>query len=1483
MSQKELPTPVRTFGSFDIVQESTTLSQALVANNYKRARVSELTADDEVEEPVFVDIPTLVAVLIKPDDNIQVGSQQIEEICSDGVPEYVIDAEFQDSNESHNCSASSFENTPINEPTTSGNLAVEVIDSISSVATPLPVSSEAPKKNRLRKQDSIDSGLPLKKFSNLHSLKKYGSIENLPGKKDTVSPIQRSHTNLDKRNGSLDKIKKLNNIKEVDDQKLNNFGNSWKNLSFWAGRDLQRKGSNDSDKSLLDASGILKSKNSTRKQSIDGLKRKTSKDSSSSSSKDELLAVSSVAPDRNSRKGSLDQESIPVRAHTPIQRARRAEIVAAVTERLYSSKKLVGDNNTANPGTTSSTPVSEIRSPESTDVKLASATRMKLQEISRKMLAKRRRICVDTQTENQQTVRLRDTASLTEEPKIISKDASILTDRHEDFESLTFVDSPVTRVKEMSTSTDDSPSQSVIRCKDAGVVTDDYYENYTVINSPRNDSGIMSDDTQNYAESNLSSVEVSDLGRRSVEFAENSTNTRMPLGAPNSGSQTRKEDLVESRCSCYESPCYSGIEHYQERNIKVNNMHNNNRHHHHHHQISNAHTEHCNHDQISHVQTDHNNHCHTPYIQSEHHHRPYVHTEKNVISISLPDMLSIKIESSNALESQIKVFEGNEPIDESTPINLIDNEAQTDSKDALEIGTSTDDMFGRVCFNDFSKSTKPVTSQTDAKTFRIENIFHESRCIMRATPRIEIVTDSLDNVVPKNSLIVTNSIGTSFAPETRNRATGMESVRNYSSRVLLGATGKRLLGTDSFTKNTWPTRWRSVSPNSRRQAGYTRYSPILDSHRSMSNIAMSDTDLCKEAKQPTLSLNNRASLIVDELGLRRDERESLKSEKGVFKIPKDDTVTNKDATDLTSPSIIAIIDRNTASDQDTNFSDDSLDTIEDAVENDQNKSFPIRKLQEKNVKVAIEKGIKKACPPDVVAQTKKDIESQPRVRKAPETHDFEDSQQIELPKLTIHDDSTSNYTTPINDFKSLILGDPCYTVNHTDDFDLTDFGNQSSTSTLRDDEEDSYIDAVDDTNQSFENDACSGTPKSIIKKIPRKLMSFTSKNMEYRKPLCTKKVRFTIPEVSDVTSSDSEVCENMPSEDNNVDGGPRNILEEYLDEAVVFMRNMNSMNEYMSAACASKKNMINRLNHCCDKAKSSNYIEYEGRRISLDDDTDQDVQSDNDDLELNVESYEKCLRSMDRLEECLTKVKRHDAVLRDSYGIGMGKSSGAKLDLAKSSTDFRNTNKAIGRESENQKETKKINSNNGDNNLLAEKGSDKDLVEALDKYAGNSKKHRSRRSCRFSEMRKNNPASYSRLRGRCAVDIDTGIKQESISDYEDRVESSEIEGSTSTNEMDNLQAPDCYLTLTQSTGIGDRGFDKIKSSSLRSRFSLSNYDSSNESYSSNEALSTFMETIDKVANSRRKFKYPGSPRAKFLQLLSERRRIVENTRSTGAS
>jgi len=119
------------------------------------------------------------------------------------------------------------------------------------------------------------------------------------------------------------------------------------------------------------------------------------------------------------------------------------------------------------------------------------------------------------------------------------------------------------------------------------------------------------------------------------------------------------------------------------------------------------------------------------------------------------------------------------------------------------------------------------------------------------------------------------------------------------------------------------------------------------------------------------------------------------------------------------------------------------------------------------------------------------------------------------------------------------------------------------------------------------------------------------------------------------------------------------------------MRNMNSMNEYMNATNVQsygKRHIKSSRNNRRGNNPNKDCIEIRGRKISLKNDIDKYPQSKYEDEIIAIESYEKCLRGIKRLEACIDKTNKHNQVLRDRYGIGL-ESAGAKSSLANPSVD----------------------------------------------------------------------------------------------------------------------------------------------------------------------------------------------------------------------
>ncbi|KAL0115025.1 hypothetical protein PUN28_010526 [Cardiocondyla obscurior] len=1507
---------IRKFNSFEYLQLPNRF-----AGNYNRAKVTELNDEDdevvdEINEPVFVDIPTLVAVLIKPDDNLQEPSTQIEEICSDEVQEDSIDADFMDgSNED-------LEGTERadDDRSSSANSCVlkdsEIVD-LQQITSECPPQSPASvgrsrPRGKFSKQNSVD--LP---SSNLNVSKKFGSIDGISKKKESNFGVQRSHTNLEKRPTLADRGKKLNNIREIDDRKANiKSGSIWKAIG---NKDhLQRKSSNESDKSLKDSNRINNYNNIGRKPSLESLKRKTSKDSSSSSSKDEQILISSLTRDKlTRRKSSLDQEAATaaggLKNHTAIQRVKRAEIVAAVTERLYTSRKHTDEIGMANNS------ASGIRSPpEGTDIKIPNSliARSRLQEISRKMLMKRRRINVDTQTEGASTLRFKDTASLTDEPKIVLRDAAVLTDDHADGNVAVFamVDPriPVLRVKDMATLTDRRPPTAIFRCKDAESLTTDLdFDDYE-LHSPRNDSGILSDDAQNYAESNLSSADAvselypenSDKRILCVDTADSSTNTFLGSPGRNSAVQTTRSETASRQKNNSEDRNY----------VKC-----------------------CNliHELSQHVRAN------SP--------------EKNVISISLPEMINITIESTNGLESRIAVIDGSDAVEEK-PISSDDKAAQTDEEIKNRVEESR--------LKDFT--VKSTAIQTDGRVFRIENIFQDPK-----SKNYDVPSDLNKETAAKKSVTFTSSLGTSSIVETKKSGTEMEWNGIYIDNVYQRSRSvpkSGLMEAFIIKKHSYSSNFGRSSQRFNRHDLWKNWSlPCLDKSSEFSNYN-------REIMTPTQQDTNLE--LIDNLF-----SSTINKPSHVTTIPKETAPklcnrgSKNNGRNLKSKSSSS----KTLLNYDHNFSDDSLDYDEDVI-----------KISTTKMIDSHDDNYESFCPPDVVAHTKK--EASKSMNHADSTNaessiddDFNDT-QIELPKKKSAEISEENL---IHDYRALILGTSAHIMDSDSEEEakMRDFDNiKKKVSFSNPNIFEEISDAV--TNRQ----TLASSSESILKPIIKKKKPIVTENLDIIQSnvdndLQQKRIHSTECEKALPASKknyDSEDSEKLPNdekiaffnkdrredshskiaEDNAIDEGTpseKNIFKEYLNEAIIFMRNMNSMNEYMSAT-----NMLEnygrrrkkRGRRGNDPSVDKDYTEFRGRKVK--DDIDKYLLPDNDKT-VAVESYAKCLKGIERLEACIDKVSKHNQVLRDKYGIDV-ESAGAKSNLANPSIDSRMssiTDIAINQcgnvISENITEncdepeislpllsSTRIDITEG--STLSESEKYRDLITEIDKldfdYRNNndtiqddlerkifdqlmsaaefskcqsSKQFRQERLQKISDLRSQSPTTYSKLRKTFQQDTHGILNFDQVSTTEDYLGHIRgIENSSWTFRKTKLSDRMDDTNLKTSIGL------KIDSEDFCSELSkdydnLSDIEVLNEptifqikhqnylinpiksievaqtSYMKKEIERKSRDNLKtELMNSRLRdsfiveLKYPGSPRAKFLELLKERRRIVENSRGTNA-
>ncbi|XP_078035181.1 uncharacterized protein LOC144469125 [Augochlora pura] len=1435
--------PLKRFGSYELLSPKDRFERAC-----NRARVTELNDEEdevrEIHESVFVDIPTLVAVLIKPDDNLQESSTQIEEICSDEVAEDGIDVEFIGAEHEGFDDQEKLESLDHDDRSSSVNSCLASVDNELDAYQTDIFKSTPKEKPKFRKQDSVDLlSVPIP--SNLHISKRFGSVEAIQRKKEPLFSLERSHTNLERR-VVPDRAKKLNNIREIEDQKL-------VTKSFWSSskEPLQRKGSNDSDKSLKD-SGLVKSKNA-RKPSLENLKRKTSKDSSSSSSKDEQISISSLTREKLlHRNDSNDQESSSTRAHTPIQRAKRAQIVAAVTERLYSSKKVPDD-------------ASDIRSPpEGTEVK--SLARMKLQEISRKMLGKRRRVCVDTQTDCSRTIRMKDTASSTENPEI--QDVAVLTDNHEDCEIVAERRTPVLRVKEIATLTD-KPKTSIVRCKDVASLANDLEEFDYELHSPRHDSGILSDDTQNYAESNLSSTEVSDVCQetdRAAMHVESSTNTLYSSCRSFAVQTPRPNSLYPRRIETKAPPCMRQ--------------------------------------------------CCNP-VQEPRNHSSIGSPEKSVISISLPDTISITIESTNVLESRIAVMDSLEQ--ERTKSRTKDGEVQTE--EIKEIGGEA------VCFKDDSRST---LSQTDSRVFRIENIFQDPNNVSR---RVDATGGRADGPRMRNSITFRNSLGTSYVSQVRDGEVGGFGPRRQGDGFIRDGliteafiTKKRF----DFGRDACEDPWRKWSV----PAAMNSKVQSIGRNNGFSAPSWQGSQV-GEVAGLTLSCSNCAKV---EPGVQGDSMKPPVFENGTIE-------------------------------HDHSFSDDSLDYNENNT-----LGQTVLKMADCDLRESL-------CPPDVVAHTKKDC-SKVSVSEAEsnEPADFEDS-QIEFPKMKPSDVAE---VLQVHDYKDLILGRLCY--NYEDANEEPEDSNRATNSGKK---KVSFSNSAEaEKKVSLEKEASKQAPKTTLKSIiknrkKRNIVDIVngvqssndetddsqqdekSLNLEDWKEKVSdadepskeclmdskvdakqnhKKVKFSVRDLSENSESDS--CENAEDEEEDAPCNhvAKKILEDYLSEAVTFMRNLNSINESINVAgmldrCSSPihQKRVGRQGSRRRSHSSPWNLDHPRQEVAVTDDA--DYLNSDEDIVVSTESYDRCLKGIQRLEDCIRRVDRHNELLRVKYGVNCG-SAGARLGLASPSTDrapatsdfvvsggTKDASSNIMEDwtSPRFAEYSPRSSQRSTRTRNEEEDLEKRIFDQLMNVANattcSTSTRLQNRFTRSTDRRPRSPVTYSKLREKYnhADHAFHGDLQGSLDLNE---QSYEITGNLSVARTRGMPFEDLESTM-EDDFLPLKRFDRIAGklrvdSSRRqrddsaSRRAASHHDDLEDEYLAlKSSYSTqrvsdareFQEPHDysrrirdgdakvfpkddgsnEILQFRDKLKYPGSPRARFLELLRERRRIVESSRGTSAS
>ncbi|XP_046740496.1 uncharacterized protein LOC124407927 [Diprion similis] len=1250
---------------------------------------------DRVDALALVDIPTLVAVLIKPEDD-QSGPVQIEEITGENILESSVDVDAGDLEE---LASRSIENL------------VDRVPNFLAEGNEVGLKNFGSEEVYAKQPNATDSA-ENKKSGGLNTSKKFGSSESFASSGKGAGRIglgQRSYTNLhlDKGKSQVGVTSLGGKVKRTWSPRGSITPGSPKKLE--SDKDVQRQ------KSSKEVGQQRIWNNPPRKQEPESPKRRVSKDES---------ALTSAL--KTTRKGSVGSE-VPCRTSTPIQRTnRRAKIVAAVTERLYSTKKPSEETLAASQGT-------EFRSREGSEVKLANATRMKLQEISRKMLAKRRKTCADTQTDVASTVRVKDTASLTDDPKVETKDAAVTTDLSEDCQQTgtEFLPVfPVTRVKEMATLTE--RFSKTVRCRDAGVVTED-----------RDFDATSDDDT----------LETWAFPRK-PSYAENSTNTTAEFSQTRfcAASQTCTERPLH--CSKKLADCHKGF-----------------------------------------------NVCHGPQecCHQVNSNPVSCGVERSVISITLPDMLSITIESPNLLDSKIAVTEANassmaeEKVSARVRDDETENKGQGKSPRVVDEDLKTSHILPAESLQ--TVATRSASCQSDGRTFRIENIFEDPKSCAKVNDRCvaaELMPDLTEHITPKTSLKLTNSVGTSFGPETSERSTEIEGMNFFDAKI------------------AWQSRrdtcWRKLRTEDLKFFDTT--SRKLPSHSVLTSASDAKYNLLK----PSAKL---------------------------------------DAEELKSPLLVAKMLANSGIDADSSFSDDSLDPEE------------TRGKSTLRVDEAL-------CPPDVVAHTKKE----PYESRIEE--DFAE-EAIELPRLMVSAVDTSR----VHDYETLVLGRSCFVpiVGESGDISRIEtpeseegcrgnlkkkvsFSNSKPSSRPRGSEarrpkpiiknalssdSDGLMDKTLKMNASTPQD-CSASEASFrddissISESSETVRSGPLYNSDEesdavqakRNDLDMKRVRFTpllFGERGESGTSDSDGCENavVSDEDGPCCGARMEVFASYLDEATAFVHNMNTMNEFFGASMT------------FHNAGDEDFIEYQGRRVSLKDDTDEYLKQ--EEFNVPIDSYRNCLRGIEKLENCIENAVQHDKFLFEKYGLSL-ESAATSFNLVDSGqTPFHRPEHlsssfeelaCVSDEETPSSSPKKLSSD-------VETRIFQQLMEATSpRRLARSAKPYFRRSTRVSDLRVKSPRPRRRHR--------------------------DPEEPKVLWRPGDLEAPRCFLAVPEA-----------------GRESSGREYRSDGGTSSSDQLDASSESIDTVASVRNGFRYPGSPRAKLMQLVSERRQIVHRSRSEAPS
>ncbi|KAK0164645.1 hypothetical protein PV328_003247 [Microctonus aethiopoides] len=971
-------------------------------------------------------------------------------------------------------------------------------------------------------------------------------------------------------------------------------------------------------------------------------------------------------------------------------RDKRTRIGVPATERLYSCEKPPGNTNTT------SSPASDTCSREDSEIKLGTPTRMRLQEISRKMLAKRRRICVDTQTDSAATILMKDASISAIEPKIISKDVSVLTDRHENYDILLPCNIPILRVKEVATSTSDSPPpKQLILLKDASNITDSFdndnqsldFQTSTNCNLPGNDTSNL------FPRTNEKNIEM-------LEMIATSSNTDIVDRLVNVSSQTKRQhkndDCIVKCCERTMSLIPSNDTDYQSFNCKS-------------HHRSNA--------------------C------SERH-----QTERNIISIVLPDMINITIEAYNMLESKIQVFDTNDQNEE-------DGLIQVEKKEFFETYIPTDENFYEYRTQDLETNPKSNNYQEDTKTFKINNIFqnkyggisrfsendeHSSglkdtvvctspaemsswkvNYVNSTSPRFETITSPL---VSSKNLLATK------VPETVTTQSRREINHEYESYY------------DKLNNEKDVIIWKNIDRN--------KFNDDYNNLRKMDQLKLGDVENPQETTTRIEVSNNNTHYPNK-------------------KIP-----------------IKCFNDHQTIRKQKTDFSSDNLDLTDDQFTHNTKEIIKSELVNEDMLDLQY---------PADVTQTEEDVNSSSAY--CDNTYLSNDFEDVELPKIKLGNASTES-STPSHEFEPLIQNDPSISI---------EIFNEDSEQKARE------LDQNNPENQHLD-----------IEKI------------NYIEPMDLLNV------IDNSEHNSTKVTDNLFEK-------KKNILEKYIEETIAYMRSsINKLTNAHSNKIDNKK--------CSAKSKYCN-MQSKSKELSLN----------NEHINMVINPYEKCLRSLERLEKCLNRVKRQDEILQKKYCTKSNASAETKFHLAKFSSDSMNNRCSYS--------TSRFHNYLNLNNFNRKYNSEDDLTlqhclkcdTALDKYDDTNMDEIVQMNIQRNHTYLQNHSSRLQTPS-CAIKRHHQLNNQYVEPASKNV--------------------NIYPILTENKNAL---VARVKKPLLSSRCTTSKYDFSIDNSNSNDEFRAFIEPIGHMIESKNKFKYSTSPRVKLLQLLNERRRIIENSRNNPAS